>query len=84
VENAGVIYLYPNPTANQLQIMVDNKVNTPEAYTIINSLGQIVKSHKIESVEDLSVNVSTLSQGIYFLKLSSSQNKTTTLRFIKK
>jgi hypothetical protein len=84
VVDAGLIYLYPNPTANQLQIIVDNKVNTPEAYTIINSLGQVVKSNKIESIEDLSVNVSTLSQGIYFLKLSSSQSKTTTLRFVKK
>jgi hypothetical protein len=84
VVDSGVIYLYPNPTSNELQIIVDNKVNTPEVYTIINSLGQVVKSEKIESIKDLTVNVSTLSQGIYFLKLSSSQSKTTTLRFVKK
>lgn len=84
VENLNTVYLYPNPTSHLLSIVVGNKLETPENYTIINTSGQIIKSKKIESQEDLRVNVSNLSQGIYFLKLSKSKFETKTIRFIKK
>lgn len=83
-ENLNSVYLYPNPTDNLLTIVVENKLDAPEAYTIINSSGQIIKSKKIETEEDLKVNVSSLPQGIYFLKLSKSQSAPYTIRFIKK
>jgi hypothetical protein len=51
------VYLYPNPTSNLLQIAVENKLDIPENYTIINTLGQIIKA-KIDSEADLSINVS--------------------------
>lgn len=83
-ENLNSVYLYPNPTSNILNVVIENKLETPEAYAIINTLGQIIKSKKIESTDDLQINVSNLSQGIYFLKLSKSQSETKTIRFIKK
>ena len=78
------VYLYPNPTSNLLQIAVENKLDIPENYTIINTLGQIIKAKKIDSEADLSINVSNLTQGIYFLKLTKNQSETKTIRFIKK
>lgn len=84
VENLNSVYLYPNPTSNILNVVVENKLETPETYTIINISGQIIKSKKIESEEDLQINVSNLSQGIYFLKLAKNQTTTNTIRFIKK
>ena len=84
VEGESVVYLYPNPTSNLLQIAVDNKIDVPDTYTIINSVGQVIKTKKIDSETDLSINVSNLSQGIYFLKLSKNQSESKTIRFIKK
>ena len=84
VDNISAVYLYPNPTSTILNLVVGNKLNTPESYTIINTLGQILHSKKIETTEDLQINVSNLSQGIYFLKLSKNQSETNTIRFIKK
>jgi hypothetical protein len=84
IEKLNSVYLYPNPTSNILNVVIENKLNTPEAYTIINTLGQILKSKKIESAEDLQINVSDLSKGIYFLQLSKDLSETTTIRFIKK
>ncbi|MFV8352008.1 T9SS type A sorting domain-containing protein [Flavobacterium sp. XS2P14] len=83
-ESESSVYLYPNPTSNLLQIAVENKLDIPENYTIINTLGQIIKAKKIDSEADLSINVSNLTQGIYFLKLSKNQSETKTIRFIKK
>ena len=78
------VYLYPNPTSNLLQIAIENKLDTPENYTIINSLGQVIKTKKIDTDADLNINVSNLTQGIYFLKLSKNNSETSTIRFIKK
>jgi len=83
-ENENSVYLYPNPTANLLQIAVENKLDIPDNYSIINTLGQIIKAKKIDSEADLNINVSNLTQGIYFLKLSKNQSETKTIRFIKK
>jgi hypothetical protein len=83
-EKVNSVYLYPNPTSNILNIVVENKLDAPETYTIISTSGQILKSKKIESTEDLQINVANLSQGIYFLKLSKSQSETKTIPFIKK
>jgi energy-converting hydrogenase Eha subunit C len=45
-------------SSNLLQIAVENKLDIPENYTIINTLGQIIKAKKIDSEADLSINVS--------------------------
>ncbi|MFV8347662.1 T9SS type A sorting domain-containing protein [Flavobacterium sp. ZB4P13] len=84
VKNLNSVYLYPNPTSNILNIVVENKSETPDTYSVINSSGQIIKSKKIKSEDDLHINVSNLTQGIYFLKLSKNKSETTTIRFIKK
>ncbi len=84
IKSSSSVYIYPNPTSDILNIIAENKLETPDSYTIINSLGQIIKSKKIKTEDDLHVNVSSLSQGMYFLKLSKNQSETTTIQFIKK
>lgn len=84
ITNSQSVHLYPNPTSNILNLVIENKLETPEFYTIINSLGQIIITKKIEKEEDLRINVSNLSQGLYFLKLSKNQTETSTIKFIKK
>ncbi|HRM12334.1 MAG TPA: T9SS type A sorting domain-containing protein, partial [Flavobacterium sp.] len=48
----NVAYLYPNPASNILNIVSENKQSTPDSYTLINILGQIIKSKKIERKEE--------------------------------
>jgi hypothetical protein len=84
VNGLSAVYIYPNPTSTVLNVVVENKSNTPESYTILNTSGQILQSKKIKTKEDLQINVSNISQGIYFLKLSKNQSETNTIRFIKK
>ncbi len=79
----NVAYLYPNPASNILNIVSENKQSTPDSYTLINILGQIIKSKKIERKEDFQINISSLSQGVYFLKLSKNDSEIKTLRFLK-
>lgn len=75
------IKVYPNPTKDIINIDAD-KTKLPESYTIYNSLGQIMGQKKIVSESDLSVNTSTYSSGIYFIKVQK-EDQTKTLQFIK-
>ena len=79
---ANSIQLYPNPTKSNMTISVSNAAETPESYSIYNTIGQQIASQKITSNSDLTINTSALSAGVYFIKLAKG-SATKTLRFIK-
>lgn len=76
------VSIYPNPTSNTLNISLANTNNLPDGYAIYNMLGQLVKERRISSVEDLTVNTSSYSNGMYFIKISDNNN-VATISFIK-
>jgi hypothetical protein len=76
------IYLYPNPTKGTLNIRVPNNFGLLESFTISNSLGQIISRKEVAKENDLTVNTSALSNGIYFVTLVKEDQKKT-LQFIK-
>jgi len=76
------ISLYPNPSNSIVNISVPNSIGLPDNITIYNNLGQLVQTITVSSQNDLSINASSLSNGIYFIKISKDNNKKT-LRFIK-
>ncbi|PWI30035.1 hypothetical protein DI383_09795 [Flavobacteriaceae bacterium LYZ1037] len=76
------IGIYPNPTSNVLTIKATNN-NVPDAYAVYNMLGQVVLSNKISTQADLTINTSSLSNGMYFIKVSKESNQVS-LPFIKK
>ncbi|QMU66235.1 MAG: T9SS type A sorting domain-containing protein [Flavobacteriaceae bacterium] len=76
-ENDMQISVYPNPTTDYLNIETELEINTIEMYSL---QGQKIASYKNQN----SINVSHLSEGIYFLKLTDSFNRTETIKFIKR
>jgi len=76
------ISLYPNPSSSVLNISIATEFGLPDSYTIYNSIGQTIETKNIASQNDLSVNTSTLSSGIYFIKIMKDSDSNT-LRFIK-
>ncbi|WP_310560369.1 T9SS type A sorting domain-containing protein [Flavobacterium sp.] len=76
------IYLYPNPTKETLNILVPSNFGLPNSYAISNTLGQIISRKAVSKEADLIVNTSSLSKGIYFIKITK-EDQTKTLQFIK-
>ena len=72
-----IVSLYPNPTRDILNIETNSA--TKLNYTVINYLGQVVKSG---SIENNSLNVSNLNAGVYILQINDGQ-KSITKKFIK-
>ncbi|WP_397363818.1 M43 family zinc metalloprotease [Olleya sp. R77988] len=82
-ELASSISIYPNPTNNVLNIKVGNDNDLPNAYKVYNMLGQLVTENTINSVQDLTIDATPFSNGMYFIKISKASNSIT-LPFIKK
>jgi len=80
-ENISNIYLYPNPSKDFVNIGMTNS-EFPKGYSIYNALGQKVSEMNISSNNDLTIDVSKLSVGTYFINVST-ESTTKTLRFIK-
>jgi bacillolysin len=71
------ISLYPNPTKDVLNIETNSE--TKLNYSVINYLGQVVKTG---SIDNNVLNVSNLNAGIYILEVNDGQ-KSVTKKFIK-
>jgi len=76
------VRIYPNPASTTLSIEGLNNVST---YSITDVSGRSIVPGTLINAEGTttSINVSNLSQGVYFLRLVSDENKQT-IRFIKK
>ena len=75
--------IYPNPVSDRLNISFGNLDFLPENYNIYNNLGQLVQTKTVVSANDLSTDVSSLSPGIYIVRLEK-EGATKTLKFLKK
>ena len=81
-EISNDIYLYPNPTKGILNISIPSNFGLPNSYTIANTLGQIILQKEVSAASDLTINTSTLSNGIYFITVTK-ENEKKTMQFIK-
>jgi hypothetical protein len=74
--------IYPNPAANEITVV------TPEtgllSYTILNTVGEVVIKNEKALLTDhsLKINTSSLTSGIYFVKLASSDRTKTLVQRI--
>lgn len=71
--------IYPNPTTNVLNISTNEIINSLAIY---NQLGKQVMTLHDKQILNNAVNVSNLSQGIYFITIVVNDKKQT-LKFIK-
>jgi hypothetical protein len=72
------ISIYPNPTNTTL--FIKTETNNSVQYQIINSIGQVLQQEKLKGT---SIDVSSLSKGIYFIQLKDENGLVFTSKFIK-
>jgi hypothetical protein len=74
------VNIYPNPTNNQLTVAATGTITS---ITISNILGQLVCNTNYNA-EKVQINVSDLTQGIYFIKINcGSAGGKITRKFVK-
>ncbi|MEP6277844.1 MAG: T9SS type A sorting domain-containing protein, partial [Nonlabens ulvanivorans] len=70
--------IYPNPAVNEIQINSDLEFSSVSIYNVN---GQQVLTQILNS--DQRLNISTLSNGVYFLKLENNGLEIETLKLVK-
>lgn len=69
--------VYPNPTENILTVITDYQIESIKIYSL---LGQLIHSNANKN----SIDVSSLSNGVYMSKIKLDNNQTISKKFIKK
>lgn len=77
------VSLYPNPTKDILNIKLANGNDLPDAYKVYNLLGQLVNEKQVNHISELKIDVSSLSNGMYFIKVIK-EGASMSIPFIKK
>lgn len=77
---ASQLQVYPNPGKDQIQLSSDKEITRIE---IIDVHGKSCLQHSGES-KNLSIDVSSLSTGLYFIRSTTADGETKHLKWIKK
>ena len=75
--------LWPNPTNNILNISTSNVSSNNIDINIVDMLGRIVYSNNVNVSSNISVDVSSLSKGLYLIEINDGQNSFKD-KFVKK
>ena len=70
----NTLKVYPNPTTSTLNLDIDAATATISNYSLVNVQGQVVLSNDVNSTSiNTSIDVSNVSNGVYFLKLDTDK-----------
>jgi photosystem II stability/assembly factor-like uncharacterized protein len=71
----GTTKIYPNPTANYINIQVESNFMFPLHFKLNNILGEKLIDNRLYSISN-SIDLSNYSKGVYLYQLLNSQNDT--------
>lgn len=74
------IILFPNPASEEIQFVNEVTVNRYQIFTIE---GRLIKQAKLKGQGLISIDVSTLSLGVYVLSLLDDDKEVVSRRFVK-
>lgn len=81
----NTIYLYPNPSADQIVLKTGNTLTGKGTLRFYDARGKLVKTVEMQfngTAAELTIDISTLSTGTYLAELTTP-DKTFALRFVK-
>ena len=77
-----IVSTFPNPTVDIINVYNSNNLDLTN-YKVIDIKGTVIKSGILNNSLDQVINVSELSQGVYMLKLTTSDNTIITKKIVK-
>ena len=80
--NNGV-RIYPNPVSSELTVKLADGNDLPDSYEVYNLLGQVILKEDVKHISDLNLNVSSINNGMYFIKIFK-EGSSISLPFIKR
>ncbi len=82
-DNSKLSFIYPNPTSGILHLLMHSSEELIRI-EILNTIGQVCYSKQLNHIRgNIDVDVSSLPQGIYYLKLYTKSNRQMVTDFVK-
>lgn len=78
------VLLYPNPSHSSIQVSLQNTTETIDRVSITDVSGKNIRNLKSTSVSQLTIDVSELSKGMYFVEIITQNGLKLTKKLIKK
>ncbi len=74
--------VYPNPTANNLQLKVESEALENLNFQLIDLQGKVIENKRIMT-SNTTINMEALSKGIFFLNITRNNQSVKTFKVIK-
>jgi len=74
IENMTFVSVYPNPTNNFVNLVIDGKINSSATITIYNTVGQAVYSQIKEirtGIQNIVIDTQHFEKGMYFIQIDN-------------
>jgi len=75
--------VWPNPAKNTLNISAINNFNNNIQVQIVDMLGRTIQSNDFNSINNISLDISNLSKGLYLININDGETSSTQ-KFLKK
>jgi Secretion system C-terminal sorting domain len=77
------IELVPNPAKNNLTVLIRDYIEDLVIMELINAQGILLRTIKLNSIDNINVDLSGLKSGAYFIRFKTKNNNTFTKTIIK-
>lgn len=77
----SIVSVYPNPASDICTLVSDKEIS---GISITNMLGQVIRYQDVKQQKSVEMNVSDLRKGVYIIITKTTDNKTTTVKLLKK
>ncbi|MFN8154994.1 MAG: LamG-like jellyroll fold domain-containing protein [Bacteroidia bacterium] len=77
-ENISNLVVAPNPAASEISVYFSMSLGSNATLEIVNVLGQVMQQQQVYAAENINrvpVDISTLSEGVYYVVLRAGNNK---------
>lgn len=76
------LVLYPNPATNNVQISLVNTFENIDTIVLYDMLGKAIKTVPVQSNENVTLDVSNLSKGVYLVEITTENNLKTVKKLV--
>jgi hypothetical protein len=74
VENEAIILAYPNPSSGVFRVTLSSTIE-PVSYQVVNLTGNVLQKNSMEKNEELNIDISRASNGMYLLRVLDKEGK---------
>lgn len=80
VASTQILSAYPNPAGNMVQVLINSNNASDQNYELVDVLGKVVQGSSLPTsigFTNLNLNISSLNNGIYFLRIGNANQFST-------